>query len=58
MTRILAILAALMLLSAPAVAQAPVPPAGTVLIVVGLSDGMTVLPVTSGVLPLVCEPLP
>jgi ABC-type nitrate/sulfonate/bicarbonate transport system substrate-binding protein len=53
--RILAIAAALALLALPAAAQAPVPPAGSVILVVGWSDGTTVLPVTSGTLPLICE---
>lgn len=53
--RTLAILAALLLLAVPAVAQAPVPPEGTPVIIVGLSDGMTVLPVSGGNLPLRCE---
>ena len=58
MKRVLVLLAALTLMAAPAVAQTTVPPEGTVVIVVGLSDGVTVLPVTSGVLPLVCAPVP
>ena len=57
MTRILAIAAALLLAALPATAQAPVPPAGTTTVVVLLSDGMTLLPVASGVLPLRCEVL-
>jgi hypothetical protein len=57
MKRILVLCAVLTLLAAPVVAQAPAPPAGAVVIVVGLSDGLTVLPVSSGVLPLVCSPV-
>lgn len=53
----LALVAALLLLAVPATAQAPVPPEGTVVIVVGVSDGLTVLPVASGTLPLSCVPL-
>ena len=56
MKRIAALLAALLLLATSASsAQVPVPPAGTPVIVVGLSDGLTVLPVSQGVLPLTCQ---
>lgn len=53
--RILALAAALALLALPASAQAPVPPEGALVIVVGLSDGLTVLPISSGVVPVTCE---
>lgn len=55
MTRILALTAALLLIALPGSAQAPVPPAGTTILYVAISDGATILPVTSGVLPLRCE---
>ena len=55
MKRVFALTAALALLAIPVSAQAPVPPEGALVIVVGISDGLTVLPVSSGVLPLVCE---
>lgn len=53
--RLAAVVAALMLLSAPVVAQTPapyqVPPAGSVVILFAVSDGATVVPVGSAALP-------
>lgn len=53
--RVAAVTAALLLAGLPATAQAPVPPAGTLTIVALVSDGMTLLPVATGVLPVTCE---
>lgn len=55
MTRIAAVLAALLLIAAPAVAQAP-QARGEVNVVVLWSDGTEWHPVGSGTLPLLCEP--
>jgi hypothetical protein len=57
--RLLAAIAAISLLALPATAATPAPvtpPAGAVVVAIGLSDGMALLPVASGVLPLVCAP--
>ncbi len=52
MTRILAILVALLVIAAPVVAATPEqPPAGTVMVVVLTSDGMTWLPYGSATIP-------
>lgn len=44
MRRIAAIAAALLLVSLPSSAQAPVQPAGTIVVAIAVSDGMTLLP--------------
>ena len=56
--RIVAVAIVLLLLALPATAQAPtVPPAGAVVIIVGVSDGLTVLPFGQAVVPpLACLP--
>lgn len=54
-----AVLAASISLGAlPASAQAPVPPQGSLTLVALLSDGMTLHPVASGVLPVTCVVAP
>ena len=57
--RTLALAAALLLLALPATAQNPeTPPAGTVLVVAGVYDGLTWVPVEGSILipPLACDP--
>lgn len=59
MTRLLAALAAIALLAVPATAQAPeVPVAGTVVIVAGVSDGLTIVPWPGALVipPVACGP--
>lgn len=58
MTRIAAVLAALLLLAVPTSAQAPEQARGEVNVVVLWSDGTEWHPVGSGTLPLLCEPAP
>ena len=53
----LAILVAAVLLALPATAQEPLPPAGSVVVVVAMSDGLTLIPVGQAVVPpLACLP--
>lgn len=60
MTRIAAVLAALLLLATPALAATPtatIPPAGSVVVVVLQSDGLALLPFGTGIVPpLACAP--
>lgn len=57
--RILALAAALLQVALPAVAQGPQqPPAGTVLVVAAMSDGLTWVPLPGGIVvpPVACDP--
>lgn len=58
--RILALAAALLLVALPALAQGPQqqPPAGTVLVVAAMSDGLTWVPLPGGIVvpPVACDP--
>lgn len=57
--RIAAIAAALLLTAIPVAAQAPEqPPAGTVLVIVGVSDGLTWVPLSDSIIvpPIACDP--
>lgn len=60
MRRLIAAIAVLTLAAVPVAAATPAPvtpPAGAVVVVVGISDGMTVLPVGQAVVPpLACDP--
>lgn len=58
MKRIAALVAALLLLSVPVMAQTESPPAGTVLVVAAVWDGLTWVPVPGAVIapPLACDP--
>lgn len=57
--RAAAIVAALLLVALPATAQTPEqPPAGTVLVIVGVSDGLTWVPLSDSIVvpPIACDP--
>lgn len=56
MRRLLALAAIVpLLLAGPVSSQQPVPPEGALVSVFLVSDGATLLPVASGVLPIVCD---
>lgn len=60
MKKVIAIAAALLLVAAPVIAQGSpeMPPAGTVVVVAGISDGVTFIPLDGAIVvpPLACDP--
>ena len=61
MKRVLGLIAALLLVSAPVVAQnsgIETPPAGTVVVMAGIYDGVDIVPIEQYIIvpPLACDP--